>query len=405
MNIAETKYGRLTIVALTLCAISFFFLAGTASHALAAQRDVAASTASTSDMDSSQTTDKALANLGLKVRAKLQHDGWIPTVASGKTAGSKSKQGLRMVKIKLASKNGGKSSVGSIRYKTYVPGAGWSKAVKNGKASGSNKRALTGVKIWLTGQAAKRYDVYYRIYMKGYGWLGWAKNKQIAGTKSTFWYANAIQVKLVRKGAKAPGNTIAHYVKNRWRALERKYLGKPKVKQILEVQYTGGTRATVVLRAKTGRSWKTVLSCQGYVGKAGIGQASAYSTRTPAGDFGITKAFGIKSNPGAKLPYVKVTDSMYWCGDRHYYNQLIDINKKPHDCEGEHLISIAPYYNYGLFFDYNTNPVRYGAGSAFFVHCTGRAKYTGGCVAVSESDMIKIIRNVSRGARLCIYPN
>ena len=387
------------------CALLFIAALGNACLPTSALAETQASDQSSSEPVAGSTTtepniEQSHASVDVKVRVKLESAGWKAEVASGKTAGSKTKKGLQMLKVKLAGIDG---ISGSVCYKTYVPGAKWSATAKNGKASGSKKHAITAVKIWLTGNIATQYDVYYRIYMKGYGWLGWAKNKQVAGTKASFWHANAIQVKLVKKGSKAPGASKYHYVKNRWQAIEKKYLTKTKVKEILEVKYTGGTRATVVLRTKSGSTWKTILSCQGYVGKAGIGKANEHSTRTPSGDFGITKAFGIKANPGAKLPYVKVTDSMYWCSDRHYYNQLIDINKKPHSCTGEHLINIAPYYNYGLFFDYNTNPIRYGAGSAFFVHCTAGAPNTDGCIAVSSSNMKKIIRNVSPGARLCVY--
>lgn len=348
------------------------------------------------------TDDARNAMPGVKVRAKLQHDGWQKAVGAGKTAGTTKTQGLRKVKITLSSANG---ISGSICYKTYTPGTGWSKTAKNGKASGSSKRAITGIKVWLTGQAGKRYDVCYRLHFTDVGWLGWAKGKQAAGTKKTFAYATAIQVKLVEKGASPAGAaaTTPRYVKSRWQALEGKYLADAKVRQLLEVKWTGGSKADIVLLQKKGTAWKTALSCTGYVGKAGIGQASMYSTRTPSGDFGITEAFGIKPDPGAKLPYVKVNKYMYWCGDRHYYNQLVDIRKKPHDCEGEHLIDISPYYDYGLFFDYNTNPVKYGAGSAFFVHCTGGQPNTDGCIAMSKANMVKVLKRVQPGTRLLVY--
>ena len=360
----------------------------------------AESASQSAEQKKADAIQKKLAKLNLKVRAKLQYDGWQGAVKSGKTAGTKGSQGLRMVRLALTGKNG---VSGSIRYRTYVPGAGWSKIVRNGKASGSSKRAISAVQINLSGKISKYYDVYYRLYITGIGWLDWAKGGQVAGTKSTFSYATAIIVKLVKKTAQFKGKTKTPFVKNRWDALECKYRDKSGVREILEVKYTGGSSAQVVLRRKKGSTWKTVLSCGGYVGRIGIGQAREGLDRTPSGDFGITSAFGINSDPGALLPYVQVTSSMYWCGDRSYYNQLIDINYQPHDCTGEHLIDYAPHYNYGLFFDYNTNPVRYGAGSAFFVHCTGGTPYTGGCIAVSQSNMVDIIRNVNPGARLCIY--
>ena len=263
------------------------------------------------------------------------------------------------------------------------------------------------MRFWLTGTVKKHFDVYYRTFLQGYGWLDWACNKQVAGTTALSNRIGAVQVRLVKKGESFNGNTATPRVKDRWEALEFKYRSNAKVTELLEVRYLGGVRATVVVRKKSGSAWETALSCSGYVGSAGIGQAHEWVARTPEGDFGITSAFGINDDPGSTLPYVKVTSALYWCGDRSYYNQLVNIYEHPHDCAGEHLIDYSPHYNYGLFFDYNTNPVRYGAGSAFFVHCTGPGSTsgTGGCIAVSQSNMIKIIRLLHYGARVCIYPN
>ena len=335
----------------------------------------------------------------VKVSVKVKGSGW-KGATSGKTAGTTSKKGLRKLKASIASSSGASDS---ISYRAYAPKMGWTKPASNGKACSTGKRDITAVSFKLKGAAAKEYDVYYRAYLKDFGWLGWAKNGKMAGTKSNFGHIGALQVRLVAKGGKFDGDVRKPSVKNRWQALERKYLEDDDVKQILEVKYTGGTKAKVVLRAKSGSGWKTAVSCKGYVGKRGVGKTREGLARTPAGDFEITAAFGIKGDPGAKLDYVKVTRSMYWCGDRKYYNQLIDIEECPHDCKGEHLIDCKPYYNYGLFFDYNTDPVRYGKGSAFFVHCKGGEPYTEGCIAVSRSNMVKIIRKVSDGARICIY--
>lgn len=346
------------------------------------------------------TVKQRLAKLNLKLQAKLQYDGWRKAVTSGKTAGTKTAQGFRMMKIKLTGLNG---VSGSICYRTFTPGAGWSKQVKNGKASGSRTRAITAARIQLKGKVSKYYDVYYRTYFKGLGWFGWAKNNEVAGTTANYGYVSAMQVKLVKKGAKPKGSTSGHYLKNRWQALEHKYASDDDVNEILEVKYTGGSNAKVVLRVKDEGAWETAVSCQGYVGKRGIGETREGLARTPSGDFGITDAFGIESDPGANINYVEVTPAMYWCGDSAYYNQLIDINSHPHNCSGEHLIDYSPHYDYGLFFDYNTNPIRYGKGSAFFVHCTGAQHDTEGCIAVPKPDMIDIICTVTDGARLCIY--
>lgn len=358
-------------------------------------------------VDASLTSAGETSSPDLIFRGKPYKGSWQTATISNEGSSVEGKSGLNKIKLKLSNLQG---MSGSIRYKTYVPGSGWSKVAKDGKASGSAKKGrITALRVYLKGEVANYYDVWYRTYIKGIGWLGWTRNNKISGATSSFGTVSAIQVMLVGKTESFTGSTRTPHVKNRWKALEYKYLDDEAVGQLLEVKYKGGSSAQVVLRNKVRSidgtvSWKTALSCSGRVGSRGIGSAREWLARTPSGNFGITSAFGIKDDPGAKLEYVKVDSSMYWCSDRSYYNELIDIDECPHDCTGEHLIDYRPYYNYGLFFDYNTNPVRYGKGSAFFVHCLGGLSSTGGCIAVSQKNMIKILRIVDEGARLCIYP-
>lgn len=189
---------------------------------------------------------------------------------------------------------------------------------------------------------------------------------------------------------------------DRWSRLLTKYQKQESVRQLVFVKYTGGSRAQVLLYQKKNGSWKRLLSCTGYVGYNGIGKKKEGDGKTPTGTFNLTASFGIKSNPGAKTDYVKVNSSLYWCGDSRYYNQLVDIRKHPHSCSGEHLIDYVPHYNYGMFTDYNKNNV-YGKGSAIFLHCTGSNPYTAGCIAVSQKNMLKIIRAAQPEAKICIY--
>ena len=343
-----------------------------------------------------------VANVALSIRAKALKGGWKKAATSGKATGN-AKKGISALGISLTSQG---NAVGSIRYRLYSTKAKWTPTAKDGAIAKTRNNPATAMRIWLAGKAAKRFDVYYRVYLKDYGWLDWAQNKQVAGTTKLASCITRVQVKLVAKGEKFKKSTAFYRLKNRWEGIEFKYRDDESVEQLLEVKHTGGVKATVVLREKEDGEWRTGLSCKGYVGRKGIGEAHEWVARTPEGDFGITSAFGIRGNPGSNLPYLQVTSAHYWCADRSHYNQLININESPHDCTGEHLIDYDPHYNYGLFFDYNTNPVRYGAGSAFFVHCTGPGSTggTGGCVAVSESNMVSIIRTLTDGARLCIYP-
>lgn len=339
----------------------------------------------------------ALERTGAVTQVKVG-GGWLDRSANGRTAGDR-KSDVRKIKISL--ENAGAEN-GLIRYKVYTSDAGW-KSGRDGSAAGSETGSVKAVKAWLRGDVSTRYDVYYRVYLPGYKWLDWAKGPTLAGTTKLGKSIRAIQVKLVKKDSAFTGNTATPKLQNKWKGLEFKYRDDARVRQLLEVKYQGGSNARVVLRKKAGSTWLTALACRGYVGQRGIGKAREGDTKTPKGNFAITSAFGIEDNPGSKIPYVKVNSALYWCADRAYYNQLIDIDEKPHACTGEHLIDYAPHYNYGLFIDYNTNPVRYGRGSAIFFHCTGQAPYTGGCVAVPEAKMKKIIRSLTSGARLCIY--
>ena len=193
------------------------------------------------------------------------------------------------------------------------------------------------------------------------------------------------------------------YVKaERWDKLLEQYAGNDDVRQLVFVKYTGGTKARVEMYNKTGGTWNCILECQGYVGKKGIGKKKEGDKKTPTGVFNLTDAFGIKGNPGTALPYIDVNESLYWCADKKYYNQLIDIREKPHKCKGEHLADYVPQYNYGITLDYNKS-CTYKKGSAIFLHCKGKYSYTAGCIAVSQKNMVKIMRNTEPGAKICIY--
>ena len=189
----------------------------------------------------------------------------------------------------------------------------------------------------------------------------------------------------------------------RWNKLMDKYRYDETTKQIIFVKYTGGSNAGVQMyQKKKNNKWSQIVNCSGYVGQNGINKVREGDRKTPTGEYTLTRAFGRKRNPGAKLRYTKLNRYLYWCGDREYYNQMVDVRKKPHQCSGEHLISYVPHYNYAAVLDYNSE-CKYKKGSAIFLHCTGSNPYTGGCIAVSEANMVKILKNAEKGTKVCIY--
>lgn len=187
----------------------------------------------------------------------------------------------------------------------------------------------------------------------------------------------------------------------------KQYSAIPAVRQIILVEQSKETVSTgtlFLLVKNSDGAWEENLRCKAYLGKNGLDKMREGDVRTPTGDYGFIMAFGAKDDPGSLIPYTKLTDSMYLCGDRDYYNQFIDSSKIDHRCSNnsEHLIQYIPQYNYALFIDYNKEGV-YGKGSAIFLHCFGSYPYTLGCVSVAEENMKKILRTADTNSRICIY--
>lgn len=167
------------------------------------------------------------------------------------------------------------------------------------------------------------------------------------------------------------------------------------------VKGIGGSNAKIEMLQKKKDEWVSILACDGFVGKNGIGKAKEGDTKTPVGDFGIITAFGVKENPGTQLPYVDVNEDIYCAEEGPYYNKIVNIKEVGGPIVGEHLIDYQPHYHYGFFFDYNKECI-VGKGSAIFFHCFGPNPYTGGCVAVSEENMIFILKNATLNTRLIV---
>ncbi len=194
--------------------------------------------------------------------------------------------------------------------------------------------------------------------------------------------------------------------------LLKKYKGIDKVRQILIVVTDKDKVAANNDNEKLNQSlaeayfykkdqknnWKMIFSRElAYIGKNGAGKAEEGDGKTPLGDFNVLGAFGIKDKPRkVKLPYIKITPETYACSDDcDFYNKIINLDQVKHDCKGERMIDYVPHYNYGLVIDFNkeNDP---SIGSNIFVHCYGKEPYTAGCVALSEENVLSLLRNASQ---------
>lgn len=175
--------------------------------------------------------------------------------------------------------------------------------------------------------------------------------------------------------------------------------------QIILVEHLSGSKATVSFHERVNGVWTQLASTYGYVGRNGIDKVREGDGRTPTGTFNLTTPFGIKADPGANMPYTKVTKYHYWCGTSgsEYYNQLVDTRKVNRSARSsdEKLINYTGYYNYCLFIDYNASGEA-NKGSCIFLHCTGGKTSTAGCIAIPEEMMKTAVQWTRPGAKIVI---
>lgn len=149
--------------------------------------------------------------------------------------------------------------------------------------------------------------------------------------------------------------------------------------------------------------WTAVLGpVTARIGAAGVGRASEGSTRTPAGTFSLTEAFGRSGDPGTTLPYRVVDGDDWWVSDVNSprYNRHAEC--APGTCDfdesaSENLLAAGAVYDHAVVIDYNRGGTP-GAGSAFFLHVTNGAP-TAGCVAVDAGSLVTMLRWLDPGAR------
>lgn len=162
-----------------------------------------------------------------------------------------------------------------------------------------------------------------------------------------------------------------------------------------------------VYQAKDGK-YEVVFSCPALIGKNGPGKQSEGDTKTPLGTWEIGEAYGLKEDPGSNVPYTQITDDMYWCAtgsNGTKYNQLLYGADDPDNdySEDEHLADYPIRYAYLLDMGYNKACAPY-AGNAIFLHCwKDEDTPTGGCVAISEENMIKVLITITPGTVVTIY--
>jgi L,D-peptidoglycan transpeptidase YkuD (ErfK/YbiS/YcfS/YnhG family) len=173
----------------------------------------------------------------------------------------------------------------------------------------------------------------------------------------------------------------------------------PSGSQLITVAAPTSTATTATLTAwqRGPLGWTPVAGpVSARVGSAGVGKASESSSKTPAGAFRLTTAFGRAADPGTALPYRRVDRNDWWVSDTASSRSNTPVRCAPGSCsfderDGENLYAAGSVYDNAVVIDYNRTPVVRGAGSAFFLHI-GNGRATAGCVSIGKGTLQQVMR-------------
>ena len=102
------------------------------------------------------------------------------------------------------------------------------------------------------------------------------------------------------------------------------------------------------------------------------------------------------------LKKIVITKKMIWCDDSNsrFYNTQSNL---PKEFSYEKLYRKDNIYDILVVINYNINPVKKNKGSAIFLHVAKRNyKPTKGCIALKKSDLLFILKNITRKTKIKI---
>jgi len=181
--------------------------------------------------------------------------------------------------------------------------------------------------------------------------------------------------------------------------------------QLITVVSSGKTNAarTGILTwwRRQGTTWIKVGSAPARFGYNGLSDDRREGDgTTPTGIYTLPLAFGLKRNPGTRLPWRHVDARSWWDENslKPRYNTWYE-NCPPTTCwkattrsahSSEHLADYPVQYAYAIVIGFNTGaskvlPPARPSGSGIFLHVNG-AGYTAGCISMPRSSLIALLR-------------
>lgn len=190
--------------------------------------------------------------------------------------------------------------------------------------------------------------------------------------------------------------------------IKQKYAADPQARQLLIVESTEGSNALAryYVKGEDG-SWWLLHRGTAFIGRNGTGKKTSEGlARTPLGELRPLRAFGLKPDPGCRLPYIDIIPGTVACNaEGPFYNRIVKLPDYVGTCgpdlPGEKMWQLSPEYDYGLETDFNSACV-YPLGSAIFVHCKGAKTWTDGGIALDKRLIRQILRTADSGLRIYV---
>ncbi|MGA4718504.1 L,D-transpeptidase family protein [Fictibacillus nanhaiensis] len=152
-------------------------------------------------------------------------------------------------------------------------------------------------------------------------------------------------------------------------------------------------------------NWKEAMPVmKAVIGKTGVSSRKLEGDgKSPAGKFMFGTSFGSTSKPsGMTWPFKKTTINDYWVDDSNssLYNRWVTVNPTTKKTWRSAEKLLHPLYKYATVIRYNDDPIVKGKGSAIFLHIwKNENSPTLGCVAISETNIVKVLRWINSSKR------
>lgn len=183
-------------------------------------------------------------------------------------------------------------------------------------------------------------------------------------------------------------------------AMLKKAAKQTKAKQVLASISPKASSTSVTISAyeyKYGEWRRALETMPGVIGYGGMTSGKKEGDgKTPMGIYSFGTAFGAGKKPsGMDWPYKKAGKYDYWVDDvkSKDYNKWINYKGDPKKRWASFERMNHSLYKYGAVINYNTKPIIKGKGSAIFLHIwRGKGTKTAGCTAVSEKNVLRILK-------------